>query len=306
MTLTLSYSSMNTFLSCPKKFIYQKCSELQTEKRNSAASLIGTSIHESFQYYLITKNSTNAIKLLMMKYPIKLKKAMSGKYHFLAAYKILVSLIKWYEESGLDLLYINDKPAVEFMVQTQYEIEGAKFLKLLNWLGFIDAIFIDKNTGELIICDIKTSSTTSTPEEDNIKYSLSPQTVEYVTNVLNLLGYSQEEAKQVISSVKVLYLVCHFNNYQYEVSPIYFNKDESCVTNLENGIKQLVNTIEYCKDDSSKYYSSGNCVSFAQVCPFFELCSQGINYPIKINEGETEKKNPFNTKLIKKKLKLNE
>ena len=305
MPLTLSYSSLGTFLSCPRRFMYTKCSGLELERRNSAASLIGTAIHESFQYYLITRDFDKSLKLLMMKYPLKLKKAMSGKYHFLTAFNILKELVKWYEESGYDLLYINGKPAVEFMVDTKYQLNGTKFLKELNWLGFIDAIFIDRETGELIICDIKTSSTTSSPEEDNVKYSLSPQTVEYVTNVLNLLGYSQNEVREVISTVKVLYLVCRFNGLEYEVSPLYFSKDPSCIDNLENGIRQLVDCIERNQEDSSKYYRSGSCISFGQVCPFFELCSNGVDYPISINNTQEEKKNPFNTKQINKTILIN-
>ena len=226
--ISISYSSLGSFGSCPMRFVLTKCSNFEVPRHSSAASLIGTAVHEAFQFYLITRNLDGAVKVLMLKYPIKLKKAMQGNYHFLTAYRILRELVNWFENSNYDLLYINEKPAIEFKVDTTYLIAHTKAprkvtLDKVNYIGFIDAVFIDRTTGEIIVCDIKTSSTTSSEEEEISKYALSPQTVEYVTNILNLLGFDQQESTSLISSIKVLYLICRFKGTECAINPLYLS-----------------------------------------------------------------------------------
>lgn len=306
-TVSISYSSLGSFGSCPMRFVLSKCSNFEVPKRSSAASLIGTAIHEAFQFYLITRNFDGAIKVLMLKYPIKLKKAMQGNYHFLTAYRILRELVNWFEQGTYDLLYINEKPAIEFKVDTTYLIkhtdkpQSNKEVELdeVNYIGFIDAIFIDCSTGEIIVCDIKTSSTTSSEEEEISKYALSPQTVEYVTNILNLLGFDQQEAASLISSIKVLYLICRFKGTEYAINPLFLSKTPECVDNLMNGLRQVVRLIESNGLSTSAYYKSGNCVTFGNRCPFFEWCQSGAVCQLTLQQAEDPRRAYSTKKIIK-------
>ena len=100
--ISISYSSLGSFGSCPMRFVLTKCSNFEVPRHSSAASLIGTAVHEAFQFYLITRNLDGAVKVLMLKYPIKLKKAMQGNYHFLTAYRILRDLHNSFENSNYD------------------------------------------------------------------------------------------------------------------------------------------------------------------------------------------------------------
>ena len=302
--VSISYSSLGSFGSCPMRFVLTKCSNFEVPRHSSAASLIGTAVHEAFQFYLITRNLDGAVKVLMLKYPIKLKKAMQGNYHFLTAYRILRELVNWFENSNYDLLYINEKPAIEFKVGTTYLIAHTKAprkvsLDKVNYIGFIDAIFIDRSTGEIIVCDIKTSSTTSSEEEEISKYALSPQTVEYVTNILNLLGFDQQEADSLISSIKVLYLICRFKGTECAINPLFLSKTPECVDNLMNGLRQVVRLIESNGLSSSAYYKSGNCVSYGNRCPFFEWCQSGAECQLTLQQAEDPRK-AYSTKKIYK------
>lgn len=302
--ISISYSSLGSFGSCPMRFVLTKCSNFEVPRRSSAASLIGTAVHEAFQFYLITRNLDGAVKVLMLKYPIKLKKAMQGNYHFLTAYRILRELVNWFENSNYDLLYINEKPAIEFKVDTTYLIAHTKApikvsLDKVNYIGFIDAIFIDRTTGEIIVCDIKTSSTTSSEEEEISKYALSPQTVEYVTNILNLLGFDQQESTSLISSIKVLYLICRFKGTECAINPLYLSKTPECVDNLMNGLRQVVRLIESNGLNSAAYYKSGNCVSYGNRCPFFEWCQSGAECQLTLQQAEDPRK-AYSTKKIYK------
>ena len=308
--LNLSYSSLNVWHSCPTKFMMQKFAELEQAHRSSAATLIGTAVHESFQTYLITESFENAVKVLMLKYPIKLKKASTGKYHFLYAFYLLRQLINWYEQSGLQLMYINGKPAVEFKVETVYQIkkDGAATGKEIHYIGFIDAIFLEKATGEVIICDIKTSSTTASEEEEYSKYALSPQTVEYVSNFMSLLGYSDSEIKEHIDNVKVLYLIARFNNIDSEVVPIWFTKTSEDLDNMRLAITDLVAELLKKGKDLHNYYRSGNCNTFGQLCPFFPLCSSTdliANFKLADFQEPPTRGNPFNTQQIIKTININ-
>lgn len=306
-TISISYSSLGSFGSCPMRFVLSKCSNFEVPRRSSAASLIGTAIHEAFQFYLITRSFDGAIKVLMLKYPIKLKKAMQGNYHFLTAYRILRELVNWFEQGTYDLLYINEKPAIEFKVDTTYLIEhtdklrGNREVELdeVNYIGFIDAIFIDRSTGEIVVCDIKTSSTTSSEEEEISKYALSPQTVEYVTNILNLLGFDQQESTSLISSIKVLYLICRFKGTEYAINPLFLSKTPECVDNLMNGLRQVVRLIESNGLSTAAYYKSGNCVSYGTRCPFFEWCQSGAVCQLTLQQAEDPRRAYSTKKIIK-------
>lgn len=306
-TVSISYSSLGSFGSCPMRFVLSKCSNFEVPRRSSAASLIGTAIHEAFQFYLITRSFDGAIKVLMLKYPIKLKKAMQGNYHFLTAYRILRELVNWFEQGTYDLLYINEKPAIEFKVDTTYLIQhtnkpsGSREVELdeVNYIGFIDAIFIDRSTGEIVVCDIKTSSTTSSEEEEISKYALSPQTVEYVTNILNLLGFDQQEAASLISSIKVLYLICRFKGTEYAINPLFLSKTPECVDNLMNGLRQVVRLIESNGLSTAAYYKSGNCVTYGNRCPFFEWCQSGAVCQLTLQQAEDPRKAYSTKKIIK-------
>lgn len=305
-TISISYSSLGSFGSCPMRFVLTKCSNFEVPRRSSAASLIGTAVHEAFQFYLITRNLDGAVKVLMLKYPIKLKKAMQGNYHFLTAYRILMELVNWFENSNYDLLYINEKPAIEFKVDTTYLIahtneckNGKVTLDKVNYIGFIDAVFIDRSTGEIVVCDIKTSSTTSSEEEEISKYALSPQTVEYVTNILNLLGFDQQESTSLISSIKVLYLICRFKGTECAINPLFLSKTPECVDNLMNGLRQVVRLIESNGLSTAAYYKSGNCVSYGNRCPFFEWCQSGAECQLTLQQAEDPRK-AYSTKKIYK------
>lgn len=309
--ISISYSSLGSFGSCPMRFVLSKCSNFEVPRRSSAASLIGTAIHEAFQFYLITRSFDGAIKVLMLKYPIKLKKAMQGNYHFLTAYRILRALVNWFENSNYDLLYINEKPAIEFKVDTTYLIVHTDkhnnvapaprkvTLDKVNYIGFIDAIFIDRSTGEIVVCDIKTSSTTSSEEEELSKYALSPQTVEYVTNILNLLGFDQQEAASLISSIKVLYLICRFKGTEYAINPLFLSKTPECVDNLMNGLRQVVRLIESNGLSTANYYKSGNCVTYGNRCPFFEWCQSGAVCQLTLQQAEDPRRAYSTKKIIK-------
>ena len=308
--ISISYSSLGSFGSCPMRFVLTKCSNFEVPRHSSAASLIGTAVHEAFQFYLITRNLDGAVKVLMLKYPIKLKKAMQGNYHFLTAYRILRELVNWFENSNYDLLYINEKPAIEFKVDTTYliahtdkydKVQAARKVTLdkVNYIGFIDAIFIDRSTGEIIVCDIKTSSTTSSEEEEISKYALSPQTVEYVTNTLNLLGFDQQESTSLISSIKVLYLICRFKGTECAINPLFLSKTPECVDNLMNGLRQVVRLIESNGLSTAAYYKSGNCVSYGNRCPFFEWCQSGAECQLTLQQAEDPRK-AYSTKKIYK------
>lgn len=305
--ISISYSSLGSFGSCPMRFVLSKCSNFEVPRRSSAASLIGTAVHEAFQFYLITRSFDGAIKVLMLKYPIKLKKAMQGNYHFLTAYRILRELVNWFENSNYDLLYINEKPAIEFKVDTTYLIQHTNKsqsnreveLDEVNYIGFIDAIFIDRSTGEIVVCDIKTSSTTSSEEEEISKYALSPQTVEYVTNILNLLGFDQQEAASLISSIKVLYLICRFKGIEYAINPLFLSKTPECVDNLMNGLRQVVRLIESNGLSTAAYYKSGNCVTYGNRCPFFEWCQSGAECQLTLQQAEDPRRAYSTKKIIK-------
>jgi len=71
---------------------------------------------------------------------------------------MIQSWISWRQQNpNLHVWSIDDVPAIELPVQAEIAINDGTVVLLK---GFIDRVFVDANTGELLICDLKTGKNT--------------------------------------------------------------------------------------------------------------------------------------------------
>lgn len=69
------------------------------------------------------------------------------------------SWITWRQQNpNLHMWQVNDQPAIELQVSAQIDVDGEP----VELKGFIDRVFVDADTGTLLIVDLKTGK--STPE----------------------------------------------------------------------------------------------------------------------------------------------
>lgn len=146
--ITWSFSSVNTYITCPKSFklIYID----KKDKVSNAFGEWGSYMHSLLEKYF---NSEAEIFELAAMYKDGYKENVPSKFPYFA----FCDLSEKYYESGLDYLNrfegLSDKYEVVGVEQKiELEIDGKKFI------GFIDLILKNKETGDYIIVDHKSKS----------------------------------------------------------------------------------------------------------------------------------------------------
>jgi len=71
--LRMSYSSGNTFESCPRKFELDKLYIHPRQRDDAFAADVGTALHAGYQNYLVTRDRDEATWAFLQKYPFKLE-----------------------------------------------------------------------------------------------------------------------------------------------------------------------------------------------------------------------------------------
>ena len=259
--LNLSYSSLGTLHSCPRKFqLYRLQSQEESNDTDGTANVtfaFGHAVGEGIQsvmqglsYEQVMFNMFNIWHADL--YDEDKKRNKSFWVAMLAIQKFIAM-----RESGFlqdyELVYFNGKPAVELGFRITFP-DGFKFR------GFVDVVLRNKITGEILVLELKTSSSTS----------LAPATYK---NSAQAIGYSVvlDVLFPELSSYKVLYLVFLTKTMEYE--KLDFTK-----TYLQRAlwIQELLLDIEVIKmyESVGIYPMRGeSCYSFYRECEYLNLCT---------------------------------
>ena len=273
--LNLSYSSLGTLHSCPRKFqLYRLQSQEEPNDVDGLTNItfaFGHAVGEGIQsvmqglsYEQVIFNIFNIWHADL--YDENPKQNKSFWVAMLAIQKFIAmrnsGFLKDYE-----LVYFNGKPAVELGFRITFP-DGFKFR------GFVDVVLRNVITGEILVLELKTSSSTS----------LSPATYK---NSAQALGYSVvlDVLFPELSSYKVLYLVFLTKSMEYE--RLDFTK-----TYLQRAlwVQELLLDIETIKmyENVGIYPMRGeSCYSFYRECEYMNLCTLSTHHLAKPYE-ETE------------------
>lgn len=182
-----------------------------------------------------------------------------------------------------ELVEYNGRPAIELSFKIIFSDEFV-------YRGFVDAVLRHKETGEILVLECKTTSTTINPAQ----YKNSAQAI----------GYSVilDKIFQGLSSYKVLYLVYHSKDNSYEQLP--FTK-----TYLMRAqwIQELLLDIESIKmyDNVGVFPMRGeSCYNFGRQCEYMSTCTLATSYLVKNLNNEEEKN--LDTKVYDIELTINE
>lgn len=256
----LSYSSLLTLHKCPRKYQLQKL-QAQTEASEDSESSItfgfGHIVGHGIQCAMQDFSEDRIIwEMFLMWEPDLLaenpKQVKSFWYGVLAVQKFLAlrenGFLAYYE-----LVWYEGKPACELSFRITFP---DSFL----YRGFVDVVLKNKITGEVMILELKTSSSTA----------LNPATYK---NSAQAIGYSVvlDVIEPELSSYKVLYLV--YTTKSLEYNQLWFDKSY-----LQRAlwIRELLLDIESIKmyEEASIYPMRGeSCFDFYRECFYLNLCT---------------------------------
>jgi PD-(D/E)XK nuclease superfamily protein len=281
----LSYSSLLSLHSCPRKF---QLSKLRTTHRaeESLKSTItfsfGHVVGDGIAALLEGLDLDQVIWRMFLGWhtPSLHDEDPKGKKSFTSAVIAIQRLHDMLVGGFLDeyeLVYYNGKPAAELSFAVTLP-DGFRLR------GFVDAVLRNTKTNQILVLECKTTGFTT----------INPATYK---NSAQAIGYSivLDVLYPDLSSYEVLYLV--YQTTQREFHPIPFVK-----TYLQRAlwIRELLLDIETIKmyADADIYPMRGeSCVSFGRDCEYLQSCNLSTQYLTKPCTPEEEDRTDYQIKL---------
>lgn len=260
----LSYSSLLTLHSCPRKYQLYK---LRTQYRDpeSEKSTItfafGHVVGEAIQLILDNRLIQEVIWQMFLGWHAPLlaedEKAKKSFWSAIIAAQRFQA-IRHTILADYDLVYYNGKPATELSFVINFP-DGFRYR------GHVDAVLRHRSSGRVLVLECKTTGSRT----------ISPSTYK---NSAQAIGYSivLDSIFPDLSSYDVLYLVYQTSNQDY--TPIPFEK-----TYLQRAlwIRELLLDIETIKlyEDAQVYPMHGeSCYSFGRDCEYINSCTMSTDY----------------------------
>lgn len=256
---SLSYSSLLTLHSCPRKYQLKRL-EAEAVDDDIPASVtfaFGHVVGLGIQEFLTHKNVDKTLwECFLMWEPDLLDDNPKQNKSFWLAIAAVQRFISSYESGFLadyELAYYNGKPATElsFLIH---------FPNGYTYKGFVDAVLVHKLSGEVMVLEVKTTSANSV---NNATYKNSAQAIGY-SIVLDALFPE-------LSSYTVQYLVYKTKQSEYESLP--FTKSY-----LDRAL--WIRTILLDIDTIDMYEAAGiypmrgeSCNEFYRECEYFGICT---------------------------------
>lgn len=273
----LSYSSLLTLHSCPRKFeLSRKRTTYKAEQstKSTVTFSFGHVVGEGIQLLLEGKSLEEVLfKTFLGWYADFFDEDEKAKKSFAYACISLMKLDGMMKAGYLkdyELVYYEGKPACELSFVINFP-DGFRYR------GFVDAVLRNKISGEVIVLECKTTGT---------KY-LAPAMYK---NSAQAIGYSivLDAIFPELSAYSVLYLVYQTGSQEY--TQFSFAK-----TYLQRAlwIRELLLDIDIIKmyESAGVYPQHGeSCLSFGRDCEYFQTCNLSTDFLAKpCTEAEVDK-----------------
>lgn len=262
----LSYSSLLTLHSCPRKFqLYKLRTTHKTEEalKSTITFSFGHVVGDGIQNVFAGLSETEIIWKMFLGWhtPSLFDSDDKSDKNFFLAIHAIQKFIRMRQEGFLneyDLVWYNGKPACELSFSITFP-DGFRLR------GFVDAVLRHKETGQVVVLECKTTGFTT----------VNPSTYK---NSAQAIGYSivLDVIFPEISSYEVIYLIYHTKGREYNV--INFTKSY-----LQRAlwIRELLLDIEVIKmyEEAGIYPMRGeSCVSFGRDCQYIQSCTLSTEY----------------------------
>lgn len=291
--LRVSYSSMNVFSSCERKFEFQKLYPQKSRDREMFAADVGTALHHGYQDFLIHGDREKATWEFMKDYPYGLEYQQKFQDRSLEAalatldemfdaesmtdYELAEIKRPWTIKESADLAIrasLGDPlegidpsgiivPAIEVPFEIRFKGITLPDGRGIAFVGFIDAIMRNLINGRFRTTDIKTHRRSL--HDATAKYQFDDQQTPYGIIVEHLQGNPVEE-------FEVLYLDSYIDVLEPRVQLYPFARSHEDVQEwLLNRVMQFQSIQRSLESD---YFprTSGGCLFYNQPCYFLEVC----------------------------------
>lgn len=286
-TLRLSYSSLNVFDSCPRKFEFDKFYPKKPRifDDNYAAD-VGTAIHAGYQHYLATHDRDESVWKFLQVFPVidewnqpndyrSLEAALSTLEEMFDSAKMLeyelarIRRPNTAEELEAGLTEGVVVPATEVPFEIRFpglEIppcghfpDGAG----ISVIGYIDAIMQNLSTGMFRTLDIKTSRMKLIDATGKFKFDA--QQVPYGIVVDHI-------AQGQVDSFEVLYLDCYVDLLEPTVQLYPFIKNRQHLQDWATN--KLIQFRQIAGFAGSDYFprTDGGCLFYNRPCRYLDPC----------------------------------
>lgn len=256
----LSYSSLLTAHKCPRKF---QLDRLQADKqdddtnKSSVTFAFGHVVGEGIQLVFQNLTEEEIIWRMFLMWDVDLfddnPKQAKSFWEAIQAIQKFISMRESGFLSDWELAYHDGKPCCElsFLIHLP---DGFKYR------GFVDAVLVNKDTGEIKVLEVKTTGQSSV---NAATYKNSAQAIGYSVVLDHLFPG--------LSSYEVLYLV--YKTKQREYDPLPFTKSY-----LQRAlwIRELLLDIEVLKmyEQADIYPMRGeSCFDFYRECEYLYTCT---------------------------------
>ena len=275
----LSHSSRTTLHKCPRKYqLYRLASEVvslaaEKEVEQGVTFAYGSAVGIGIQSTLEGKSENQIYIDMLLEWDVDLLDTNPRQKKSFWEAMFAVQRFHALQSTGyledFELVYYQDKPAVELSFRIHLP-DGFKYR------GYVDVVLRHKDTGEILVLELKTSSGTA----NSTMYKNSGQA----------LGYSVVLDKLFpdMSSYKVLYLVYETRARAYTE----FYCEKSLLQRALWLQELLIDTkhVELYESFGSYPMHGENCLDFWRDCEYLGLCTlqtQNLTKPLteKILEG---------------------
>lgn len=275
-TLRVSYSSLGTFSSCPRKFEFDKLYPRRVRDGDNYAADVGKALHAGYQDYLVNKDRDSAIWQFMLAFPFALEWNQTNDFRsFEASLSTLEEMMDYGQMEEYELAMIR-KPDGEVVpaIEVPFEIrfngctippceafpEGAT----LSLIGYIDAIMKHHMTRAFRSVDIKT--TRDRIADKTAKYKFDTQQVPYGIVIDHI-------AEGSVDSFEVLYLDCLIDILEPTVERYSFLKTQEDIQ--EWATTKIIQFQQIAKYAAAGFFprTDNGCMFYNKPCRYLEPCS---------------------------------
>lgn len=267
--LRVSYSSLNTFSSCPRKFEFSKLYSRRARDFDTYAADVGTSLHKGYQEYLMSRDYDKAMWALLESYPYE--GAFYQEKDDRSIEAAIMTLEAMIESDDMLEWRVAEIKKPDGLVVPAIEVPFELILKGINLpdgrgiavTGFIDALLRNVMNDRFRAWDIKTHRRTLA--DATAKYKFDTQQVPYGIVLEHIQGSQVDEFE-----------VCYLDTYVDLANPrveVYsFLKDRDAVQ------EWLMNTVLKCQQIQRymemDYFprTDGGCLAFNRPCFYLQPC----------------------------------
>lgn len=262
----LSYSSLLTLHSCPRKFqlyklrtTHKAAESLKTTITFAFGHVVGDGIQKVFQGL----SEDEIIWDMFLGWHTELwnadEKACKSFPEAVLAIKKLIALREQGFLADYEVVSFRGKPACELSFRISFP--GG-----FSYRGHVDAVLRNTETGKIVVLEVKTTG---------VAGSINPATYK---NSAQAIGYSivLDKIFPELSSYEVLYLVYHTKTRDYEPLPFTKNYLQRALW-----IRELLLDIDIIEmyEATGVYPMRGeSCVSFGRDCEYLNTCSLSTAY----------------------------